>query len=899
MPRASRLITGKFVVYSNDGADAGNDPDEIPVAGLVVQMTPAATRLKETTVPQTAFLETYWGVTGPDGVLKDSSGTTGIKVPVSTPENFTYRVRIIPPDGSDQATFEFDWIVPSGASALDITTAIPVPSNPGQANLDDWLNVVTQVEALRDAAQTARTGAETARTGAETARTGAQTARTGAETARTGAETAKTAAELARDLSQQALTLAQDSASRAPSLIFNGGFEQGTGSTVATGWAFSGDVQRDTATAAYKGNATAIFGTGIGEAVTEAVPTVPGRWMRASMMYRSGATPAIVGGLRMQWSPDGTTWNTLGSQPTLANSVVWAEEAIRREVPATANWVRARVAFAQGGTAVRVDEVRLEDITYLVQAETAAASANTAYNNSITNAVIEGNQIRFTRGNGTTYLSGVVTIPGVQGPAGKLTGNSSNMVLDPSLANALADNWIRSDSGSDLSLATKTTVTGAPGNAIRLSGPNVRLKNLNMIPVNPGDTFWVGALIQRATGSTGKAYIQIVERTASAAHNGARFIEIPVQGWGYTGGYVTVNPASTNTTYVEFEVATDANFTGQIWYTGMEMRSAVRPTDLRTATVKSLENRSGRDAVFVGSSNVLSGGWPTLISDAMGWTARHFAVGGTGFTQGDNGTPTGPNTFLKQLQAAAADTSINNLEVGQVFIADAGNDIRSTTTSPNIGTAAETAFAYAKTAFPNARVYVVPVLWGPHSWNNDPLQWDKVSDVVGYLRDAAMAAKIDFIEDSWIWHHNDANSMISGEVHYTARGHGIIAGRVAQYIRSGSTMTIRQWNLVGAANGNITVGRVGGSDYRGLSVRREGATVAINGAMVNAIAQTGSTGVWAVVPNGFRPTYMQELQARIGSAMVPCTVAPSGNLTVIGTTPAGATITFGSTYRID
>ena len=898
MPRASRLITGKFVVYRNDGTDAGNDPDEIPVVGLVVQMTPATQRVRETTVPQTAFLETYWGVTGSDGVLKDSTGTAGIKVPVSVPENFTYRVRIIPPDGSNQAPFEFDWIVPAGSSGLDITTAIPVPANPGAANLDDWLAVVGQIETLRNETVTAKNAAETAKTAAETARTGAQTAQTGAQTARTGAQTAQTAAEAARDAATANLGLIQDAVTRAPSLIFNGGFELGSGQSVATGWTYTGDVARDTATATYKGVASLFFGTGAGEAISDAVPATAGRTIRLAAMHRSAASPAVTGGLRIQSSVDGVTWTQIGTAPpALVNSTTWTESAIRREVPAGANWIRARIAFAPGGAAVRFDEVSMTDITPLVEAEAAAASANTAYNNSIVNAVTEGDRIRFTRGSGATYLSDVITIPGPQGPTGKVNGNSDNLVRDPNLANALADNWVATVAGVDPYIS-KVSVTGAPGNAIRISGPGVRVKNLNQIPVIPGETFWLGALIQRATGSAGKAYLSIIERDATGGHRGARYVEIPVQGWSYTGGYAPVLTGS-HTTYVEFELATDANFTGQIWYTGIEMRSVLRPTEVQSSTVKALENRSGRDAIFVGSSNVLSGGWPTLISDAMGWTARHFAVGGTGFTQGDNGTPTGPNTFLKQLQAAATSTSIVNTEVGQVFIADAGNDIRSVTTSPNIGAAAVTAIDYAKAQFPNARIYIVPVLWGPHNWNNDPLQWDKLSDVVGILRDAAVAAKVDFLEDSWIWHHNDVNSMISGEVHYTARGHGIIADRVAQYMRSGSSQPIRQWNLVGPANANITVGRVGGNDYRGLSVRREGAVVNLNGAMVNSAAQTGSTGVWAVVPSGFRPTYVQEVQARVGSVMVPCNIAPSGNLTVIGTTPAGATITFGSSYRID
>ena len=877
MPRASRLITGKFVVYRNDGTDAGADPDEVPVVGLVVYMTPAMERVKETTVPQTGFLETYWGTTGADGVLKDSSGNTGIRVPVSVPENFTYKVVIVPPDGSNQAPFEFNWIIPSGTSALDLTTAIPVPANPGAANLDDWLAVVGQIETLRNETITAKNAAETAQTGAQTARTGAQTA--------------QTAAEAARDAATANLGLIQDAVTRAPSLIFNGGFELGSGQSVATGWTYTGDVARDTATATYKGVASLFFGTGVGEAVSDAVPATAGRTIRLAAMHRSAATPAITGGLRIQSSVDGVTWTQIDSAPALVNSATWTESAIRRKVPAGANWIRSRIAFTPGGAAVRFDEVSMTDITPLVEAETAAASANTAYNNSIVNAQAQGNQILFTRGNGTTYLSSVVT-------AGKLTGNFSNLVLDPNLRDALADNWTTTVAGVD-GFVSKATVTGAPGSAIRISGPGVRLRNANQIPVVPGETFWLGALIQRATGSAGQAKLSIVERTASGGHNGARAINVPVQPWGYFGGYVTVVNAGNATTYVELELETDAAFTGQIWYTGIEMRSVLRPTEVQSSTVKALENRAGRDAIFVGSSNVLSGGWPTLISDAMGWTARHFAVGGTGFTQGDNGTPTGPNTFLKQLQAAAANTSIVNTEVGQVFIADAGNDIRSVTTSPNIGAAAVTAIDYAKAQFPNARIYIVPVLWGPHTWNNDPTQWDKLSDVVGLLRGAAVAAKVDFLEDSWIWHHNDVNSMISGEVHYTAHGHGIIADRVAQYMRSGSSQPIRQWNLVGSANANITVGRVGGNDYKGLSVRREGAVVHLNGAMVNSAAQTGSTGVWAVVPNSFRPTYFQEVQARIGSVIVPCTIAPSGNLTVIGTTPAGATITFGSSYRID
>ena len=887
MPRASRLITGKFVVYRNDGTDAGADPDEVPVVGLVVYMTPAMERVKETTVPQTGFLETYWGTTGTDGVLKDSSGNTGIRVPVSVPENFTYKVVIVPPDGSNQAPFEFNWIIPSGTSALDLTTAIPVPANPGAANLDDWLAVVGQIETLRNETVTAKNAAETAKTAAETARTGAQTAQTGAQTARTGAQTAQTAAEAARDAATANLGLIQDAVTRAPSLIFNGGFELGSGQSVATGWTYTGDVARDTATATYKGVASLFFGTGVGEAISDAVPATAGRTIRLAAMHRSAATPAVTGGLRIQSSVDGVTWTQIGTAPALANSATWTESAIRREVPAGANWIRARIAFTPGGAAVRFDEVSMTDITSLVEAEAAAAAANTAYQSSTASLAITGNTVTATRVNGTTYSLGAL------GPAGEYT---DNLVPDAEFGMEL---WSRR-SGA-VSASTYVTTTGLPGKSWKLDGVGTEVSVQSAdFQVQGGEQYRLSVSMQNKLTPTGQlAHVRIQWLTETKANISTEpYLSLGDTTW---SEQTAVRTAPATARYARF-LATHANTAtgGNFWFGKPRVRRMLNAIqDVPSSQVRAIEERRGRDAIFVGSSNVLSGGWPTLISDAMGWTARHFAVGGTGFTQGDNGTPTGPNTFLKQLQAAATSTSIVNTEVGQVFIADAGNDIRSVTTSPNIGTAAVTAIDYAKAQFPNARIYIVPVLWGPHNWNNDPLQWDKLSDVVGLLRDAAVAAKVDFLEDSWIWHHNDVSSMISGEVHYTAKGHGIIADRVAQYIRSGSTQPIRQWNLVGAANANITVGRVGGNDYKGLSVRREGAVVHLNGAMVNSVAQTGSTGVWAVVPNGFRPTYVQEVQARVGSVIVPCTITTSGNLTVIGTTPAGTTITFGSSYRID
>lgn len=151
MARSSRLVTGKFVTYTVDGPDADTLPDEVPVVGLVVQLTPSVDKVSELAVPQTAFLRSYTGVTNSAGVLVSPDGTTGVRVPVTSPENFTYNVLIVPPDGSYAMPYSFSVLIPADSGNFDLTAAIPVSPTPEQ-DFTQWLAVVAQVTALRDQA---------------------------------------------------------------------------------------------------------------------------------------------------------------------------------------------------------------------------------------------------------------------------------------------------------------------------------------------------------------------------------------------------------------------------------------------------------------------------------------------------------------------------------------------------------------------------------------------------------------------------------------------------------------------------------------------------------------------------------------------------------------------------
>ena len=865
MPRASRLITGKFVVYRNDGTDAGADPDEVPVVGLVVYMTPAMERVKETTVPQTGFLETYWGTTGTDGVLKDSSGNAGIRVPVSVPENFTYKVVIVPPDGSNQAPFEFNWIIPSGTSALDLTTAIPVPADPGAANLDDWLSVVGQIETLRNETITAKNAAETAQTGAQTARTGAQTA--------------QTAAEAARDAATANLGLIQDAVTRAPSLIFNGGFELGTGQSVATGWTYTGDVARDTATATYKGVASLFFEVGVGEAVSDAVPATAGRTIRLAAMHRSAATPAVTGGLRIQSSVDRVTWTQIGSAPALVNSATWTESAIRREVPAGANWIRARIAFAPGGAAVRFDEVSMTDITELVAAETAAAAANTAYQSSTASLAITGNTVTATRVNGTTYSLGAL------GPAGEYT---DNLVPDAEFGMEL---WSRR-SGA-VSASTYVTTTGLPGKSWKLDGVGTEVSVQSAdFQVQGGEQYRLSVSMQNKLTPTGQlAHVRIQWLTETKANISTEpYLSLGDTTW---SEQTAVRTAPATARYARF-LAIHANTAtgGNFWFGKPRVRRMLNVIqDVPSSQVRAIEERRGRDAVFLGTSNVAltTSTWPATLCARMGWTERNFAKGSTGFDQADWSNA---NKFPEQMTAAINDPSFNNLDVGYVFVADGGNDARNDKT---VTTAATTVFNAAKTAFPNAKIICVPMLWGPNAEYNDlPLNWSRMTRVVKELRQVCLDLNVPFIEDTWTWHHGNTAAMIAGEVHYNATGNKIIADRVQQFIQKGDATPVLDWVPVPARAGYATAA-IGSS--RGLSVSRRGSVVHIDGVMRTTAA--ASAQFWATIPAEFRPTYSQELTGRDGVTAVPIVINPNGALMAVASLGAGTNITVGSSYRID
>lgn len=217
-------------------------------------------------------------------------------------------------------------------------------------------------------------------------------------------------------------------------------------------------------------------------------------------------------------------------------------------------------------------------------------------------------------------------------------------------------------------------------------------------------------------------------------------------------------------------------------------------------------------AVFFGSSNVVSGTWTEQFCTMMGFTGRNYAISGGSFTGA------GPGAFSAQIATAVADSSLDKSAVKYVFLADSGNDMRSQATTATYEAAVGPALVSLRSAFPNARIILVPALWGitPGVTNGNLSAGAilAVSRMTQSLRDYGLANNMEIVENSHLWHYDSTAWMLPGEVHYTAAGYTRIARMMRDYMRHGATpvMGVAMQAVTAKPNvtsSNVQAGRVG------------------------------------------------------------------------------------------
>ena len=249
----------------------------------------------------------------------------------------------------------------------------------------------------------------------------------------------------------------------------------------------------------------------------------------------------------------------------------------------------------------------------------------------------------------------------------------------------------------------------------------------------------------------------------------------------------------------------------------LDARPTLAAADVRYAA-HSLDS-----AVFIGSSNATldAAHWTKDMADHFGWRHWNYAIGGGGFTSSASAS------FLAQTNNAINDISDSDRRgAGYFFICDMLNDIRA---GNSVTEQSTTVFRAARTAFPNARIIVLPVVLNQSSLNNSVQTASSASSREAEVTFTGLPYDVEVIPGSMTWLYNDRNESNAtdkpGEVHLTDFGYMNIRMWVQRYIYGGDTWRNMPWTGLYNFNNNDVAHR----DYNYLNVSRHEKNVTIRG----------------------------------------------------------------------
>ena len=211
-----------------------------------------------------------------------------------------------------------------------------------------------------------------------------------------------------------------------------------------------------------------------------------------------------------------------------------------------------------------------------------------------------------------------------------------------------------------------------------------------------------------------------------------------------------------------------------------------------TGTVGTIQTQSNADhavittnglkkmtyAIWIGDSYTMAGSlgvnvdkrFSTLVSNWLGLTEKNYGVGSCGFIKG--ATP-----YTAQLQNAINEfdnDGLNKQEVGYVFISSCRNDTNYGTRNDIIN-ATRSMVQDINANFPNAKIYITPLLW---DWKVVYYN-SRIFDYIAGIKTAAdYGDNVHIIDYGWEWLMGNADKVLyenGGDVHPSVFGHKIIA----------------------------------------------------------------------------------------------------------------------------
>jgi len=219
----------------------------------------------------------------------------------------------------------------------------------------------------------------------------------------------------------------------------------------------------------------------------------------------------------------------------------------------------------------------------------------------------------------------------------------------------------------------------------------------------------------------------------------------------------------------------------------MQTNIAALQTDVDTISSK-VGSSSQKSIVFIGDSYTYGNGisdktkiFAHLVASKLGVTNRNFAVGGTGFLYGSSTNV----DFSSQLQNAVNDSSFDNDDVSYVVISGGRNDASqySTTgkTYSEIYYALDDLLTLAETSFPNARIFLIPMLFDANILPVDGYFW--YTNLLKAAHGGGHRCKV--VKNAYSWLCGKFNLIQTDNIHPGIEGHKLLSSCVLDAINGG------------------------------------------------------------------------------------------------------------------
>lgn len=191
----------------------------------------------------------------------------------------------------------------------------------------------------------------------------------------------------------------------------------------------------------------------------------------------------------------------------------------------------------------------------------------------------------------------------------------------------------------------------------------------------------------------------------------------------------------------------------------------------------------GKNCVWVGDSFTTGVGADprtkrvsTVFCDAMGMTEFNYGVGATGWIWGT----TSNTPYITQVQNAyAAMTQEQRENTAMVVLPGTSTDVTRGSTSKQIGAAATLCAKKASDLFPNAVIYVIPMIWDKALFTYNA--YDTTVEICDQINKAAIP-RVKMDEDSYTWLLGRHEFYTSDNVHPNNNGYAVWAAKMISSI---------------------------------------------------------------------------------------------------------------------